>query len=155
LYYVGVIAETFPAGYGELRTGFARKFVAAGAAGDAFSYVREHLAVLEGYRFPQRTFPVTTWENWESTYYGNAAFDLANAFETTDVAVAERWYRTAIELAPGSPAAYKDLAILLSTNGGRPSEVADLLENYLLRAPQDPEAITIRASIERLRVAAP
>ena len=155
IYYVGVIPEAFPAGYGELRTGFARKFVLAADASDPFAFVQANLDRLAAYHFPTRLFPPTSWENWESTYYGGAAFDLANGYEASDVATAERWYRTAIELTPRIPGAYKNLAILLSANGGPPSEQADLLETYLKLAPQDPEAATIKESIARLRGTSP
>ena len=155
VYYVGIIDEAFPAGYGELRTGFARKFVLAADAIDPFAFVRANLERLTSYRFPTRLYPPTSWENWESVYYGGAAFDLANAYESTDVATAERWYRTAIELGPRLPAAYKNLAILLSANGGQPAGIADLLETYLKLAPKDPEAAKIRESITRLRGTGP
>lgn len=155
VYYVGVIPESFPEGYGEIHTGFARKFVRAADGGDPFAYSRANLPTLEAYHFPTRLFPMTSWEAWESTYYGGAAFDLANTYETIDVPTAERWYRLAIDLAPNIPGAYKNLAILLSVNGGRPAEVADLLERYLVLAPQDPEAATIRASIAQLRGTSP
>jgi tetratricopeptide (TPR) repeat protein len=151
MYYVGVIPEAFPSGYGELRTGFARKFVPATSAGDPFSYTRANLPALTAYHFPTRAYPPASWETWEATYYGGAAFDLANAYEAADVAAAERWYRKAIELAPGIPGAYKNLAILLMANAGAPSEAADLLETYLRLAPNDPEASTIRQSIAQLR----
>lgn len=151
VYYVGVIPEKSPAGYGELRAGFARKFILETDAGDPFAFVRADLDRLTAYRFPTRPYPASSWENWESIFYGGAAFDLANAYEALDVPTAERWYRRAIELAPGSGGAYKNLAILLDANGGQPSEVADLLETYLELTPQDPEAATIRESIARLR----
>lgn len=155
VYYVGIIDEAFPAGYGELRTGFARKFVLAAHAIDPFAFVQANLGRLTSYHFPTRLYPPTSWENWESTYYGGAAFDLANGYESSDVATAERWYRTAIELGPRLPAAYKNLAILLSANGGQPSGIADLLETYLKLAPKDPEATKIRESITRLRGTSP
>jgi hypothetical protein len=155
VYYVGTIAEDFPAGYGEVRTGFSRKFVQKAAAGDPFTFTRANLASLSALRFPTRSYPSTTWENWESTFYGGVAFDLANAYETIDVPTAERWYRRAITLNPGSPGAYKNLAILLSANGGRPSEEADLLDRYLQLAPNDPEAQTIRDAITTLRTTSP
>ncbi|MEO7665710.1 MAG: tetratricopeptide repeat protein, partial [Dehalococcoidia bacterium] len=155
IYYVGVIDEAFPAGYGELRTGFARKFALAADVTDPFDYVRTHIEELEGYHFPTRSYPTSTWENWESSYYSGAAFDLANAYELVDVATAVHWYRTAIRINPGNGAAYKNLAILLSANSGQPAEIADLLEQYLVMAPQDPEAETIRASIAQLRGTSP
>jgi hypothetical protein len=155
IYYVGVIDEAFPAGYGEIRTGFARKFVPAAIAGDPFEFVRANLDALAAYRFPTRPYPPTSWENWVSAYYSGAAFDLANGHETSDVAAAEVWYRTAIQLGPGLPAAYKNLAILLSANGGDPLEEADLLVTYLQLAPQDPEAAAIREAITRLRETSP
>jgi hypothetical protein len=155
IYYVGVISEAFPGGYGEIRTGFARKFVLTADAADPFAFVRANLGRLTAYRFPTRGYPPDSWENWESTYYGDAAFDLANAYESTDVAAAEHWYHIAIELAPGSPAAYKNLAILLSGNRGGSSEVAGLLETYLRLAPQDPQAATIRQTIAKLRGSSP
>src|SRR4029079_17196891 len=86
MYYVGVIPEAFPSGYGELRTGFARKFVPATSAGDPFSYTRANLPALTAYPFPTRAYPPASWETWEATYYGGAAFDLANAYEAADVA---------------------------------------------------------------------
>ncbi len=155
IYYVGVIPELFPTGYGELRTGFARKFVRAEEAADPFAIVRADLDRLKGYRFPTRSYPPTTWEYWESAHYGGAAFDLANVYEPIDVVEAERWYRRAIQLAPRIAGAYKNLAILLSTQDGHSSDVADLLERYLELAPQDPEAATIRESIARLRGTTP
>ena len=155
IYYVGVINEAFPAGYGELRTGFARKFVLSSDAGDPFAYVRSHLGALSEYHFPTRSYPSSSWENWESTYYAGAAFDLANAYETVDVPTAERWYRTAINLNPNSAAAYKDFAILLMAHGGSPAEEVDLLRRYLQLAPQDQQADAIRATISRLGGTAP
>ena len=155
IYYVGVINEAFPVGYGELRTGFARKFVLPSDAGDPFAYVRSHLRALSEYHFPTRPYPSSSWENWESTYYAGAAFDLANAYETVDVTTAERWYRAAINLNPNSPAAYKDLAILLMAHGGQSAEEAALLERYLVLAPQDPQVAAIRATISKLSGAGP
>jgi hypothetical protein len=155
VYYVGVISESFPRGYGELHTGFARKFVRAADGGDPFTFTRAHIQELAGYRFPTRTYPSASWESWESSYYGGVAFDLANVYEAIDVPTAERWYRNAITLAPAIPGAYKNLAILLSANGGRPSEIANLLEKYLVLAPNDPEASAIRASIAQLRGTTP
>lgn len=155
IYYVGVIPEAFPAGYGELRTGFARRFVRTSDGQDPFAYVRSNLDSLMAYHFPSRLYPPSSWEYWESTHYGGAAFDLANAYETLDVTTAEIWYRRAIELAPRIAGAYKNLAILLNASGGKPTEVADLLEMYLELAPQDPEAAAIKASISRLRGGTP
>lgn len=155
IYYVGVIDEAFPVGFSEVRTGFARKFVRAASAGDPFEFVRANLDALAAYHFPTRNYPPTSWENWISAYYSGAAFDLANGYEPSNVAAAEGWYRTAIELGPGLPAAYKNLAILLSANGGDPLEEADLLETYLQLAPQDPEAATIKEAITRLRSTSP
>jgi hypothetical protein len=155
VYYVGVISESFPSGYGELRTGFARKFVPVAEANDPFAFVRTHLPSLTAYHFPTRAYPATSWEAWESTYYGGAAFDLANAYESIDVATAEAWYREAINLAPSLRASYKDLAILLNANGGRPSEIVDLLERYLVLSPTDPEAPTIHALIHQLQSPSP
>ena len=154
VYYVGIIDEAFPAGYVELRAGFARKFVRAGTS-DPFDFVRANLERLASYQFPERGYPPTTWEYWESTFYGGAAFDLANGYESSDVAAAVTWYRKAILLGPSLPAAYKNLAILLSANGGDPLEEADLLETYLQLAPQDPEAAAIREAITRLREISP
>lgn len=155
VYYVGVISESFPSGYGELRTGFARKFVPVAQANDPFAFVRTHLSSLTAYHFPTRAYPPTSWEAWESTYYGGAAFDLANAYESIDVATAEAWYREAIKLAPSLPAAYKDLAILLNAKGGRSAEIVDLLQRYLVLAPNDPEAPTIHALIDQLQSPSP
>lgn len=155
IYYVGVIQESFPAGYGQLRTGFARQFVLAADAGDSFGYVRSHLQSLSAYHFPTRSYPASSWEYWESAYYSAAAFDLANAYETIDVSSAERWYREAIKLNPDRAASYKDLAILLMAHGGQPSEEASLLERYLELAPNDPQVPAIRETIAKLKSGTP
>ena len=63
VYYVGVIPEKSPAGYGELRAGFARKFILETDAGDPFAFVRADLDRLTAYRFPTRPYPASSWRS--------------------------------------------------------------------------------------------
>lgn len=144
VYYVGVITDKFPPNYDELRVGFARQFVPKGDAPDPFSYARTHLAELEQFRFPTESFPDWTWETWESAFYSSVAFDIANAYEQVDTTKAEAWYRRAISLGPDNPGAYKNLAILLDSQGRGRDEVVALLQRFLSLSPNDPDAPRIR-----------
>jgi hypothetical protein len=144
VYYVGPLGGKLPAGYDELRVGFARKMVPKGQGPDPFAYARAHLAELESFKFPTRTYAAWTWEASESDSYSTVAFDIANALETVDRAQAEAWYRRAISLGPDNSGPYKNLAILINGEGGSHAEVVALLQRFLALAPDDPDAQTIR-----------
>jgi Protein of unknown function (DUF2723) len=153
MYYVGVINDKFPPNYDEMRVGFARQFVPKGSAPDPFAFTREHLGIFEGFHYPTRTYPSSSWEAWEASQYGAVAFDVASALETVDVGQAEAWYERAIELAPNSGGAYRNLGILLDAHGGDKARIAGLLQHYLALSPNDPDAAAIERYLQTIPAA--
>jgi tetratricopeptide (TPR) repeat protein len=60
-------------------------------------------------------------------------------------------YRTAIRVAPDLASAYKNLGLILRDNGGDPDEIVAVWTRFLELKPDDPEAGSIRAEVNRLQ----
>jgi len=154
VYYVGQMADkTFPSGFDQLRVGFARRLYPKGTVPDTYALLRAHPSVFAAYRYPNGSYPASSWEKVLATSYGGVASDLGYALQSSgrkaDQPVAERMLRTAIRLAPDLPANYKDLGVLLADSGGDPREIVSLFRRFLQLRPNDPQAGAIRTEIAK------
>jgi regulator of sirC expression with transglutaminase-like and TPR domain len=115
--------------------------------------LRAHPSAFAAYRYPNRSYPASSWEKVLAKSYGGVASDLGYALQSSgrkaDLPLAERMLRTGIRLAPDLPANYKDLGVLLADNGGDPREVVSLFTRFLQLRPNDPQAGAIRAEIAK------
>lgn len=153
VFAIGRFKEDLSERFGEVPWGLARRVVEPDTAPDPLADTAA-LARFRALRPPAATWPATTWEGAITANYGSAAFELAldrhrpGRFDgASDVA---GLYRTAIRLAPALGSAYKNLGLLLLDNGGSPAEVVAVWRRYLELEPDDPQASSIRAEIQRL-----
>lgn len=157
VFYVGQMKEAnWTAGWDEVHAGLARELVPKGRGGDGYQLLRSQTASFSSLHYPDRAYPDTSWEAIICGHYGVAAFDLAFALQSSgpqsDPALVERMYRAAIRLAPATivPNAYKNLGVLLQSQGGDPHEIVSLWQRFLQLSPNDPDAPAIRQRIAAL-----
>ncbi len=163
VFFVGQMAEAnWDAAWDEVHAGLVRELVPKGQGGDGYALLRTNKDAIAALSFPDRRYPATTWESLICEHYGVAAFDLAYALQSGADAQAqgplvEQMYRTAIRLANPTtiPAAFKNLGILLQSEGGDRAEILSLWEQYVALAPEAPDVGQIRQQITRLGGAAP
>jgi tetratricopeptide (TPR) repeat protein len=154
VYYVGIMTEKkFASGFDDVKAGFAHQLRPKGTAADPYALLRRRAGLFASFHYPQRSYPSTSWEAAIATTYGAVAFDLGYALQSGggNVHLAEKMLRTAISLVPDLPTPYKDLGLLLRDNGGKPSEIIALWEQFLRLAPNDGDAGAIRVEIARLK----
>lgn len=160
VYEVGLTdQELAPSDFDQLRVGFARQLLPRGQAPDPYALLRQDSELFVGFRYPDRSFPDTSWEAFIAPSYGSVAFDVAYALDSAnppgDPAIIERMYRLTIRLEPNESSAYKDLGLLLYGQKRDPTDVAALWGRYLVLAPNDPDAVAIRKALASLPIAGP
>jgi tetratricopeptide (TPR) repeat protein len=145
--------RNFASSFDQQRAGFARRLLTKGQGGRQFDLLRSDPATFAAYRYPTDPYPSTTWEHVLAQAYGKVAFDLAFAQQTGgggDTKLAERMYRNAIRLNPDDAPAYKNLGLVLRSQGGDRAEIVTLWRRFLALKPDDPQAGAIRAELAKL-----
>jgi tetratricopeptide (TPR) repeat protein len=156
VYYVGVMEEKdFASGFDVVRAGFARRLLPKGQGPDAYEVLRQNAPRFSAFRFPDRDYPSTSWESVIARSYGGVAFDLAYALQAggrpADLPHVIRLYRTAIRLVPDLASAYKNLGVALQASGADREEIVAAWSRFLELRPNDPQAGSIRAELNRLK----
>ena len=156
VYYVGAMEEKdFASGFDVVRAGFARRLLPQGQGGDAYETLRQNAARFSAFRFPDRSYPSTSWESVIARSYGGVAFDLAYALQAggrpADLPRVVGLYRTATRLAPDLASAYKNLGVALQASGADNDEIIAAWSRFLELRPNDPQADSIRAELNRLQ----
>ena len=159
VFVVGEFEEDLSARFDLVDHGLADQVLANGSAPDKLAVLRDDPGLIDRLHPPDRTYPEMTWEAAIAANYADVAFQTGVALQQlgpqSDAAEVERLYREAIRISPTIAGAYKNLGILLQTNGGSPEEIIGIWERFLWLVPDDPEAGAIRATIDRLRGEAP
>jgi tetratricopeptide (TPR) repeat protein len=158
VYVVGPMEEDLTARLDLLDEGLADRAMRNGEAADPLATLRADPGIFDRLHAPERAYPETTWEAAIAANYADVAFRTGVALQQlspqSNAAEVEALYRAAIRISPTLASAYKNLGLLLQTNGGAADQIVSVWERYLELRPDDPEAGEIRATIERLRGAA-
>jgi tetratricopeptide (TPR) repeat protein len=132
--------------------GLSERLLPKGTSPDRFAMIRPNVEQFKQYRFPSRSYPITTFEAGIAYSYGQTAFALGYALQSEGrQAEAASYYRTAIRIAPALASPYKNLGLMIEQQGNDPAEVISLWNQYLDLNPEDPEAPAIEQRIEQLR----
>ena len=143
----GILAQ-----YTLFDAGFVTRLYPAGTPIDDQSPARRQFEISKSMRYPDRSYPVTTWEHRMQLAYAGLATKTGILQEKDGrPAEAEQLYRKAIELAPDLATAYKNLGVVLWTRNPNDNEVPALWERYLQLSPRDAEAAAMRGEITRIR----
>jgi tetratricopeptide (TPR) repeat protein len=153
IYDAGKQAEKdFGKGFDQQLEGLSIQYVPKGTAPDKSALeAKDPQKWASALHFP-RTYPASTWEGGDiANKYSEAAYEIATAIQlssnTANVPLAEKLYRTAIRLDPNFPQPYKNLGLILRTNGGDPKEIVKVWQTYLKLNPKDPQDSDIREAI--------
>jgi tetratricopeptide (TPR) repeat protein len=155
VFIVGDMEEDLAQRFDIVDHGLADRVLPDGEAPDKLGVLREDTGLIDRLHPPDRAYAETTWEAAIAAHYADVAFQTGVALQELgpqpDAAEVERLYRRAIQISPTIAGAYKNLGILLQTNGGAPHDIIGLWERYLELRPEDEQAGAIRATIDRLR----
>lgn len=158
VFVVGELEEDLSTRFDIVDHGLADRFLRDGDEPDRLAALRADPGLIGRLHPPDRAYPETTWEAAIAAWYADVAFQTGVALQELgpqpNSAVVERLYREAVRISPTIAGAYKNLGVLLQTNGGPPAEIIAAWERYLELRPDDPQAGAVRAAIDRLRAEA-
>ena len=155
VFLVGTLEEDVTDRLDLLDGGLVERVLPNGEAPDPLEALREDPSLWFRLHPPDRQYPETTWEAAIAANYADVASRIGVALQQlgpqSNADDVELMYRAAIEVSPTLASAWKNLGLLLQTNGGSAAEIIPVWERYLELRPDDPEAGAIRAAIDRLR----
>jgi len=154
VFVVGDLEEDLALLFDLVDEGLVDRVLPDGEEPDRLAVLRADPAIFDRLHPPDLTYPETTWEAAIAANYADVAFETAVALQKLgpqpNAADVERLYRAAIRISPTLASAYKNLGLVLQTNGAPAAEVIAAWTRYLELKPDDPEAGAMRAAIDRL-----
>jgi hypothetical protein len=158
VFVVGKLEEDLGSRFDIVDHGLADQYLRNGEQPDKLAVLRADPGLFDRLHPQEGIWPESTWEAAIAANYADVAFQTGVALQELgpqpNADEVERLYRTAIRVSPTIAGAYKNLGVLLQTNGAPSEQIIPLWEAYLALNPEDPEAGVIQATIDRLRAEA-
>jgi hypothetical protein len=133
--------------FDSLPRGLLRRLVPRGEPVNLESLEKENMPLFEGFMIKHAAsqYPKGSFERDICRMYGLAYFNMAYEFDRGgDLEKAERFYRTALEMAPDHAPTYKNLGILYYYKKNDQAKGRDLLREYMRLNPEDPDGVKIQ-----------